>query len=122
MATKQWACEICDTCFDNEEDALSCEQRHLDEKTEDNAEQLLQSVFPTRHNSDTRYEYHCVLCGKLLIQYDTVWDGHRNETGDIVLNNGIKFMEGNYCNKCVTEGKSRLQRAVEFLKEQIKNA
>lgn len=121
MATQQWACEICDTCFDNEEEALSCEQQHLNEKIDNDAEQLLQSVFPTSHNSDTRYEYHCVLCGKLIMKYDTVWDGHRNERGDLIYDNGIKFMEGYYCSTCVIEGKNRLQNAVKFLHDQLES-
>ncbi len=33
---------------------------------------------------DTRFVQHCAHCGKVLVRWDSEWDGHRNERGDVL--------------------------------------
>lgn len=92
MKTK-YICEYTKQEFDTQEEAL------LSEKN--NKQTIFRSIFPRTHRSDDNYNTHCIKCGSLLLQYDSVYDGHRNERGNVLINkNRTKIFESWFCDPC----------------------
>jgi hypothetical protein len=42
--------------------------------------------YGTPDKADDRYKRHCVVCGRLLLEWGCEWDGHRNNAGDLEYN------------------------------------
>lgn len=60
----------------------------------------LDTVLPNSDNDD-RYRTHCCRCGVLLIEYETDWDGHRNERGQMyVRKEYVERFDRYLCMKC----------------------
>lgn len=74
------------------------------------------SIFPRNYYSDDWYNCHCVKCGNLLVQYDSVYDGHRNERGDVKIDNPkVILFGGNYCPDCYNKIWSKVRNIlIEF--------
>lgn len=106
----QYQCSRCKELFDSKKDAIECERRNLKDKFTKDKEK----VFPTwvyskkkdgtwDENEDSRYTFHCVVCGKVLIKYDTYWDGHRNNPGDLEYQGEYSIIKGaKVCPDCQT--------------------
>lgn len=90
----KYICEVTGEEFDTEEEALLSEEKF-------NRNSIFIKLFPKEHPDDNRYKTHCVNCGKLMWEYESTWDGHRNETGDLIKSNPIfKLFGGGYCIEC----------------------
>jgi DNA-directed RNA polymerase subunit RPC12/RpoP len=118
IKTKIYQCNDCGKHFEIKEDAFSCEEKHLKEREIANK----QKVFPVYHEKDSKYSKHCVECGKELLRYESIWDGHRNDTGDISFTLPYKtLMDGKYCLDCYAPLEKTITNAVLKYRKQKEN-
>ena len=61
----------------------------------------------------------CVDCGEKLLEYNTEWDGHRNERGDILYSKPNKaiFLDGCRCPKCNDKIIRSFQEMLQFYQD-----
>ena len=60
------------------------------------------SIYKTFHNKDDYLTRYCVDCGKKVLEYNSSWDGHRTERGDIIFKEAgyDVFLGGKRCADC----------------------
>jgi len=110
----KWACGVCSTEFGERDAAAGCETKCCATLERERFESRWAEAFPCGHKDDDRYERHCVECGKLLIRYETLWDGHRNERGDIAEHHDrVETLGGLRCPGCTRKFRTALLRAYE---------
>jgi hypothetical protein len=107
IVRQTYICELDGKEFSTESDAEKHEARVIDD--------LFLRCFPRIHNSDTRYKIHCPGCGTGMLEYNSEWDGHRNERGAIEYDHRCErhMLFGAYfCKKCYDYLFRQLKRSV----------
>lgn len=73
--------------FETKKEAVAAEEEDKLAAEVDRLQPVLEKYFRTYYGDSDRYNnyrYVCVDCGSLLIEWDRVWDGHRNERGRVL--------------------------------------
>ena len=98
----EYQCEKTKKKFSKEKDARASEDKHVLEKETKKKIKIFQSIYKTFHNKDDYLTRYCVDCGKKVLEYNSSWDGHRTERGDIIFKEpGYDvFLGGKRCADC----------------------
>jgi len=84
--------------FPTKKEAKDYEEKYAMEQDINRLTPILRQYFKTRHDI---YQNYCVDCGKLIFEWESVWDGHRNNKGKYTSHNEhYKFVDGWRCSKC----------------------
>jgi hypothetical protein len=107
---ERWECLNCPKTHLTEQEAHDCEVSHAVTERLDR----WAHYFPGFHPKDDRYTWHCVDCGLLLVTFEPVRDGHRNEPGprhNVKVNR--VHLGGLRCYECINKMKARIFAALE---------
>lgn len=109
-----WECSFCNSRFDFENDAISCEAEHVEAVNRSRLLGLMQKYFPFKHQLDTPCEKHCVDCGRMVIQWEREFDGiERRRTKIQHVENHKEILHGRRCEQCATVFTDRILNALE---------
>ena len=124
--TTTYACNECKTAYTVKDKAVLCELEHkLSE-----LDAIRDSIFPQYYEEkqtkaqrkngypkeDSRYTKYCVCCGDPVIEYDSYYDGHRNEVGDLIRSKPFSNVLGSrVCDDC--QGSAKLSRMYKKLED-----
>ena len=86
-------------------EAYAAELESKERKEIDKLEPIFRKYFKKDYGKKDRYNsylYLCVGCGKKILEYDSVWDGHRSNRGEVLFrdSDATKLFNGWICSKC----------------------
>jgi hypothetical protein len=108
--------------FASKKEATEAEDKFRRKEEKREALELIDKYFPFHHKDTCRSRKYCVGCGSLLLEFDTYYDGHRNElTGSIgYAVPSMSFLEGLRCPECHKKAILKFNKMVKHF-EQIHN-
>ncbi len=109
----KWKCDVCNAVFPSPEAAAECEKQCKRGLEALAFKKEFRKLFHVSHRDDDRYHQHCIDCGKLLLEWESYYDGHRNERGDIIMKeNYATLFGGIYCYDCYDKLKLKIYKAM----------
>lgn len=102
--TTYYVCHFCHRKHENKTNAKECELTCLQEKYK----QQSRLIF-NWHKKDDRYTQYCPICNVKIREYDSIWDGHRNNVGNLEFDISEKYFSPFYptfpylcCKNCIS--------------------
>ena len=92
--------------FSSKEEAAKAEEEYQINQKIYTLSDILRKYFKQKYSDHDRYDkclYLCVDCGIKLLEYESNWDGHRTERGDLIFRHVGKttsFLDGYRCENC----------------------
>ena len=105
---EKWVCSRCGHEYDSQKDASQCEVEHQCTIVDGIRDEVTDRFIKRRNKKDYRWEKHCVDCGKVVLKWDTYYDGHRNEAGDKIVDEGERFFRRYRCDDCLDKFETKL--------------
>lgn len=93
---EEWQCEFCGWVAEPEhlEDHEKYCERHQLEKLVGKWLDALETEDYTKQTD--KYTKRCNVCTKTLLEFNSYWDGHRNEVGDLMFKTDYQTIRGRY--------------------------
>jgi len=98
--------------FPTKKKAKEAEEHYAMEQDVNRLTPIFRQYFKTRFDI---YQNYCVDCGKLIFEWESVWDGHRNEKGKYTSHNEhYQFVDGWRCDKCDKKIIELINKMIDF--------
>jgi hypothetical protein len=108
----KYICELTDKEFNTKKEAEKYETEYREKE--------FRKLFPLCNEKDDEYKKHCIFCGLKVLEYDCVYDGHRNERGDIIFEDEWNKIFGSvFCLKCYNVLLKRIKNIIIQNKEKF---
>jgi len=115
----EYQCEKTKKKFNTEKAAKASEDKFALDKEVKQKIKIFETIYKQTHPKDDYLIRHCVDCGKKVLEWDSAWDGHRTERGEVKFREPDYdvFLGGRRCKDCHKKIYLKLVDAVFFYQE-----